>query len=232
MDSVGRRRRMLDLLAIEGPDVDRLCTAFLACLPGVGGASVAVMTNAVNRRVVCTTDRVGELIEDLQFTLGEGPCVDAFAEGGLVLAADLADPQYLLRWPAFTPAGVTAGARAVFAFPLQVGAIRIGVLDLYRAGPGALPDTELADALVFADVLTSLLLGNGHNGAAVDRLDLGIDRRAVVHQATGMLRAQLGVSIDEAFVRLRAHAYTNDQPLEEVARAVVARRLRLEDRDD
>ncbi len=232
MDGGKRRGRVLALLATEGPGVDQLCAACVGYLPGVTGASVAVLTNPATRHTVHATDQLGERLEDLQFTLGEGPCVDAFAEGGPVLAVDLSEPQYLLRWPVFVPAGVTAGARAVFAFPLQVGAIRIGVLDLYRVTPGALPDTELADALVFADALTWLLLGNGHNGAVVDRLDPVAGGRAVVHQATGMLRVQLGVSIDEALVRLRTHAYANDQPVEQVAREVVARRLRFEDMDD
>jgi AmiR/NasT family two-component response regulator len=115
-----------------------------------------------------------------------------------------------------------AGAAAVFAFPLVVGAIRAGVLGLYRDRPGPLSDFQLGDALVFADTATMLLLD------AQDRpADLASAYRAEIDQATGMLTEQLDVTITDAFVRLRAYAYANDILLTDVARDIVARRLRL-----
>jgi hypothetical protein len=174
----------------------------------------------------------GEL-EEWQLTLGQGPCLDTFTDGGPVLVADLRSLNSLARWPAFTPAALGSGAQAVFALPLQIGAIRLGVLDLYRTRPGPLSAHELADALVFADTAGILLLDDA-TGAQPDTADLAWQRddptahQAQVHQATGMILVQLGTSAEAAFARLRAYAYAHDRRLSEVASDVVQRRLRFE----
>jgi hypothetical protein len=149
-----------------------------------------------------------------------------------VLASDLAEMHAVRRWPVFAPAACQAGAAAIFAFPLQVGAIRAGVMGLYREEPGSLSAFQLGDALVFADTATLLLLdaqgqAPGDLGPQAGQpADLAL-LRAEIDQATGMLTEQLGVGIADAFVRLRAYAYVNDLRLTDVARDIVARRLRL-----
>jgi hypothetical protein len=148
-----------------------------------------------------------------------------------VLEPDLANPA-VVRWPAFAQAGVKAGVLAVFAFPVHQGAIGIGVLALYRDRPGALSDEELARGLVLADVATQVILSL-QAGAPDDELHALLAKEpahwAEIHQATGMVSAQLGVSLDEAFVRLRAHAFASDRLLRAVANDVVGGRLRLEE---
>ena len=132
------------------------------------------------------------------------------------------------------PAACQLGAGAVFAFPLTVGAIRAGVLGLYRGVPGPLPDRQLGDLLILADAATVMLLG-GANGNGDDGDGAGLDgqapdlalHRAEIDQATGMLTVQLGVPAGEAFARLRAYAYSQDRRLADVAGDIVARRLRL-----
>jgi hypothetical protein len=173
---------------------------------------------------------VSTLIEELQFTLGEGPCIDAFAQQRPVLEPDLADPD-ARRWAAFTPPAVEAGARAIFGFPLQAGAVRLGALNLYRDRPGPLSDDEHADALVMADVAAEAVLGmqaGAPTGMLAATLEVGGNFRFVVHQASGMVAAQLRISVGEALVRLRAHAFGNNQDLTEVAQDVVNRRLRFQ----
>jgi ANTAR domain-containing protein len=206
-----------------------------AAVPGVGvdGAGVTVMVSATMRETVHATDAVATSLEELQLTLGEGPGVDAFVHGGPVLASDLRAAEYLVRWPVFTPAALAAGARAVFALPLQIGAIRLGVLDLYRASRGALPVGELADALAFADAAGTMLL-DAAAGTAPEAAELAWQRddptahQAQVHQATGMIIVQLGVTTAVAFARLRAYAYAHDRTLGSVARDVIGRRLRFD----
>jgi ANTAR domain/GAF domain len=184
--------------------------------------------------VMCVTDPVSEQLAELQLTLGEGPCHDVLASAAPVLAADLGDAESVRRWPGFTSAARQLGAGAVFAFPLIVGAIRAGVLVLYRGAPGPLPDRQLGDLLILADVATVMLLdsadGNGtqEDGAGLDGQapDLAL-HRAEIDQATGMLTVQLGVPAGEAFARLRAYAYSQDRRLADVAGDIVARRLRL-----
>jgi len=200
---------------------------------GVDGAGVTVMASPTLRETVYATDGTAAELEELQLTLGEGPCVDAFTDGGPALAADLSAAEYRDRWPAFTPAAVGSGAGAVFALPLQVGTIRLGVLDLYRSRPGGLSPHDLADALAFADAAGALLLDSAA-GTAPDSAELAWQRHdptaqeAVVHQATGMILVQLGVSAEAAFARLRAYAYAHDRHLGAVARDVVERRLRFD----
>jgi ANTAR domain/GAF domain len=184
--------------------------------------------------VMCVTGLAGEQLAELQLTLGEGPCHDVMASAAPVLAADLGDEEFARRWPGFTSAARELGAGAVFAFPLIVGAIRAGVLSLYRGSPGPLPDRQLGDLLILADTATVLLLGSAHRYAE-DENTVGLDgqardlalHRAEIDQATGMLTVQLGVAAGEAFVRLRAYAYAQDRRLADVAGDIVARRLRL-----
>lgn len=212
--------------------VAHVCAAAVAGV-GVDGAGVTVMVSSTVRDTVHATDRVASELEEWQLTFGEGPCVETFTGGGPVLVVDLRAPDCLARWPVFTRAALGSGAQAVFALPLQIGAIRMGVLDLYRTRPGPLSPHELADALAFADTAGMLLL-DGAAGTQPDTADLAWQRddptahHAQVHQATGMILVQLGVSADAAFARLRAYAFAQDRRLGEVARDVVERRLRFE----
>jgi hypothetical protein len=184
----------------------------------------------VPQGAVCTTDKVSKLIEELQFTLGEGPCVDAFQHDRPVLEPDLAQPGSL-RWFAFAVPAVAAGVRAVFGFPLQVGAVRLGALNLYRDEAGPMSDEQHADALVMADVSAAAVLmmqASASPGKLALELESGSDFRYVVHQASGMVAVQLDVSIAQAMIRLRGYSFANDRPLTEVAGDVVARRLRFD----
>src|SRR5688500_4456017 len=95
------------------------------------GAGLMLTFGDVPRGSLCTSDAVSATIEELQFTLGEGPCVDAYSSGRAVTEPDLGAPLRP-RWSAFTPAAVDAGARAVFGFPMQIGVTRLGALNLYR----------------------------------------------------------------------------------------------------
>nr|WP_239155145.1 ANTAR domain-containing protein [Streptomyces sp. SID14446] len=211
-----------------------VCTAAVAALP-VGGAGLSAMSRTTPSHPLCSTDAVSEQLEELQLTLGEGPCVDAFLQGSSVLTPDLLTVELQDRWAVFADAALEAGARAVFALPLQMGAISPGVLDLYADVPTVLDGDELADALAFADLATLLLLdaridatAASDGGAAAEDggEDLG-GYRAEIDQATGILMVQLGVGVDEAFVRLRAHSFMRGRRLAEVAADVVAHRLRF-----
>ncbi len=200
----------------------------------VSGAWLVAARGTGAGHLMRATDEVSELLAELELTLGEGPGRDAAAAGGPVLASDLGEAGAVRRWPVFAPAACQAGAAAVFAFPLQVGAIRAGVMGLYRERPGPLSAFQLGDALVFADTATLLLLESGGQAAGGAGAGPGGQppylavHQAEIDQATGMLTEQLGVGIADAFIRLRAYAYVNDLRLADVARDIVARRLRLQ----
>jgi len=207
------------------------------------GAWLAVARGSGPDFVMCVTGPAGEQLAELQLMLGEGPCHDVLASAAPVLAADLGDTEFSRRWPAFTPAARQLGAGAVFTFPLIVGAIRAGVLGLYRGAPGPLSHQQLGDLLILADAATVMVLGGVHrdgdgNGDGEDEAGTNLNgqapdlalHRAEIDQATGMLTVQLDVSAGEAFARLRAYAYSQQRRLADVAGDIVARRLRL-DRD-
>jgi ANTAR domain/GAF domain len=209
----------------------RLCAECLSVLP-VSGVALALMTDAGPSGVVlAATDARARQLEELQFALDEGPCVEASRSDHPVLHPELTATGSV-RWPRYGAAALDAGVHAIFAFPLQVGAVRIGVLDLYRDTPGHLTTVELADAVAFADAATVLLLYlQDHPGPDGEPTALTgpIDSRAEVHQATGMITVQLGVSLTEALLRLRAHAYDSGQSVTDVAADVVSRRLHFDD---
>ena len=209
--------------------LQRLCSAAAGAL-SASGAGVSVMAEDGVRGVGAASDPASELIEELQFVLGEGPCIDAFASRRPVLVPDLMDGA-AHRWPAYAPAAHDGGVRAVFAFPLQVGAARLGVLDVFRARAGPLSGDQLRQAFAFTDLAVRTLLdGQDHAipGAAADGLDEAIEHSAELFQAQGMVMVQLGVSLAEALVRIRAHTYAENRRLNDVARDIVARRLRFD----
>ena len=235
MVAVERRVRLLRRLV--GGDAElgtkRLCEG-CAEITDMSGAGIMLMSGDLPRGSVCTTDAVSSLIEELQYTLGEGPCVDAFRQERPILEPDLIHPT-TPRWFGFAPPAIEAGAQAVFGFPLQVGAIRLGALNLYRDRPGRLTDEQHADGLVLANIAASAILvlqANAPPGKLAAELEAGADFQYVVHQAAGMIAAQLQFSVSLALIRLRAHAFAADRRLTDVAEDVVARRLRFDARSD
>lgn len=186
--------------------------------------------------LVAASDGVAVVLEDLQFTLGEGPCVDASRTGRPVPDLAASDPCVGAagRWPASTREALAAGAAAVFALPLRTGAIRLGVLDLHRERPGGLDEAEVSEALALASAATTLLL----HAQARCGPDAGpgwrepwslplVHDRAVVHRATGVVSVTAEVGLGEALLLLRARACTEQRPLDEVVADVVAGRVRL-----
>lgn len=215
---------------------ERLCREALGAVD-VDGAGLSMMTAAGHRGTVCATDDLARQVEDLQFSLGEGPCFDAFADGRPVFIADvnIALGSAGTHWPVFTEAAASVGVGALFAFPLLIGAIPLGALDLYRRRPGALTSPQLRAAWRIADAAAGALL-DVRSGTAMDlppsAAPSGASYRLEVHQATGMASVQLAVPIDEAFLRLRAYAYARERDIADVARDVVAGRLQLSAEED
>jgi len=209
--------------------IDRVCVAAVGLL-SLSGAGISLMADGQLRGSAGVSEPGIAAVQELQLELGEGPGVDLWASDVPVLESDLAQGG-MVRWPTFARAAQGAGVQAVFAFPMGVGAIRIGVLVLYRDRAGPLAGEELALGLVLADVATQVVLAvqAGAPADTVHELLAGEPAHwAEVHQATGMVSVQLGVSMDEAFVRLRAHAFADGRSLRVVAREVVSRRLTLE----
>jgi hypothetical protein len=210
-------------------EVERTCRACVIATAAEGGG-VSLVTASGHRATVCATDEVASVIEERQFTLGEGPCVDATTSLSPVLVADLRDPGEGVqrRWPAFLDAAEGVGVRAAFAFPLRIGALALGAMDLYRTTPGGLSAEQLRAALLTADTLALRLLDLRQELEDEEDGRAPAAYRLEVHGAAGMLTVQLGVGIDAALAHLRATAFATDRPVEAVAADIIAGRLRLD----
>ena len=210
--------------------LDRLCSALTRAMPAAGVALSLLTDDNPGGGTVAASDARSRMLEELQFTLGEGPAIDAYSLRRPVLVPDLVT-HGLGRWPGYAPAAQEHGIQAVFAFPVQVGAARAGALDVYRAESGSLPADALTQAVTFADVAMELLVDGqaqvGDGGSSPD-VDDAMATRLEVYQAQGMVMVDLGVGIEEAMVRLRAHSYGAGRPLGDVAQDIVAGKLTLE----
>jgi hypothetical protein len=206
----------------------------LACAAAVkaSGVSLYLMSDLGLCEPLYVTNPVSEQVAELQVTLGEGPSTEALGEDHPVLVPALGSDSSMLRWPVFAPAAFAAGVLAAFAFPLVMGAISVGALEIHRGWEGELSAAELAEVLLFADAVLPRVLDHLSGPGTVDGLDLpssGFEYRwAEVHQATGMVSVQLNSDLTVAFLRLRAHAYLTGCRLSQVASDVVERRLRFE----
>jgi GAF domain-containing protein/ANTAR domain-containing protein len=206
---------------------ERLCAACATALP-VTGVGLAFMNDSGPVGTIAATGGAARRMEDLQLVMGEGPCVEASQSRRPVLQPDLAATAPA-RWPHFGPAVLRAGVASIFAFPVQVGAIRLGVLDLYRDSPGMLDAAQLNEALAFADAATEIILhlqAEVSGGSLHPQLSEAFAYNPVIHQATGMISVQAQVGMREALLLLRARAYASDRKLTEIAHDVTDRTLR------
>jgi len=211
----------------SGPILRRFCAACAAAL-SVEGVVLALRSTETAPVLAHATGPLGGPLWDLQSTLGEGPAADAATVGETVISSDLRHAAAFRRWPVFAPAAVETGIRTVVAIPLQVGMIRLGILELARARPGGFAEHELADAFTFAEFGLNLAINlRADPELSEPVLDDIFGMNTEIHQATGMIAAQLDTSADRALLRMRAYAFSHDLRLGDVALAVLSRRVRF-----
>jgi hypothetical protein len=210
-------------LQAAGDDGD-LCGPFASALP-VTGVSVSTLGDPFGSETVCASDASSARLDEIQLDLGEGPCWDALLRSGPVLEHDL-QRSANTRWPMALDALRATGIGAVFAFPMRVGMIDVGAVDLYTDDPGALPTAAVRDAAALTDIVARQVLQR-----ALTRLDSaeteterrpGPYSRRELHQATGMVAAQLHLPVDDARLVLGGHAYASGRPVRDLAADVVA----------
>lgn len=224
---------VLDRLAVRSAEPETtlggaLCATCVDVLE-VPGAAITLQLPGGRPHSIGASNGVMADLEELERTLGEGPCIDAYRQGAPIAAPDLADP-HATRWPTFSARALEAGARAAFGYPLQVGTARFGALNLYADRAGPLSDRQHDDAVLLADITTHAVLSNLSSPSdltASELLDAGGDPMEV-HQATGMISVQASLSIQAARARLRDRAVAEGRPISAIAADVVARRVRFD----
>jgi len=220
-DGAGGAGELLRRLCRFAVDEMTLSGCALALMPGTGSANLLAGAGPHARTIT-----------ELQMDLGEGPCLQAYTSRIPVLLPDLAAGE-ASRWPAFAAAALAAGVQAEFSLPLSVGRNGIGTLDLCRDTPGMLSDEHLSDALVAADIARDAVLYQQYAPAGTGLEEL-LEETAgthgiVIHQATGMIAAQLEETVSNALARLRAAAFGSGRPVYEIAQDVVQRRVRFDE---
>jgi GAF domain-containing protein len=212
--------------------VSHVCAA-AANVIGAAGVGVYLVSDLGLIEPVHATEPVGARLADLQVVLGAGPATAAVVADLPVLVADLATEASRRHWPVFAPEAVAEGVRAVFAFPIGADGVTIGALEIYRSHAGLLSAGEVDDAWLFADAAMGLILTGVGDAPTVTEYGLFAgefnERWAEVHQAAGMVAAQLGVDPATAFLRLRARAFATGESLSGLAEDILAGRTRLDD---
>ena len=223
-DLLGRLAQGLVEGAHDGAPLPlRLCRSAARTL-GCGGGAITMAYTHVERVTLCATDDTALILEEIQDVVAQGPGPDAFTSGAYsrfdLLDVDGPDP----RWPLLESDSLTALAPVVVhALPMTQAEGVIGVLTLYQRGLGR--QIDLDAAVVVAHVVGAALLADGPT-----QQDAGHGpwaERAEVHQATGMVVAQLGIPEQDALALIRAHAYSHDQSVSRSAHAVVTTQLRF-----
>jgi hypothetical protein len=203
-----------------------LCEPFLREL-GVSGAAISTIGGLQHPETLCASDGIAGQVDEAQLDLGEGPCWDAAAANDWVDAPHFAESE--TRWPAFRDA-VRGRLRenpvgGLFAFPLAIGGLRVGTVDLYRREGGELSRTIKDDAEELGAVAARGVLRLSLELLGQTDDDDDPRPRATIHQATGMVLAQLDVTPDEALLLLRGRAFANGQKLRDIARDVIEGRI-------
>lgn len=213
---------------------DRLCEACVGLLK-VDAAAVSLVFDGANVGTFGASGAKARLYDELQFTVGEGPCIDSVARRAPVMVEDLTDPNEN-RWPAYSPVMIDYEIRSVFAMPVVVAGEYVGALDFFRTAPDGVDAEQIAGMAVAAELaqLPLLdLLSEDLQAAVSDPQsrawsELNALSRTEVSQATGIVMAQLNLDSTAALVRMRAHAYLSGRSTTAVARDIIDRRLRLE----
>jgi hypothetical protein len=190
------------------------------------GASIVLSSDRGDLTSLCASNGTARALLDLEIVAGEGPAGDA-CRGEAINETDLLEPA-LARWSAYTPQALTLGARAVFCYSIRLGAVRFGALSLFRTSSGPLNAPQESDAFLMASVIGRAILAGEAGGSLAGELEGSPVLDFTVHQAAGMVAVQGSMSVRDALVSLRAHAFASNCELSTLAERVVTRKTRLD----
>ncbi len=216
---------------VDAFDVIEVLTVLAArCveLLDVSAAGILLADAAGQLRVMAASNEQIELLELFQIQNEQGPCLDCFTTGEVVVSADLTQPT---AWPQFASESLRAGFPSVCAVPLRLRHDILGCLNLFISTPTSLSTTDIALAQALADVASiAIVQDNATRQAAIRESQLrhALDSRIAIERAKGMIAGRHDVDMDVAFSRLRAFARNNNRGLTEVAESLVAGTLTVD----
>jgi len=197
-----------------------------AAVLGVHGAGISLAKDDRLAFATATPEDI-RVLEEVQEADQVGPCTEAYRARRAVLVADLATRSG--DWPDLVTAAGRMGIAAVGSVPLLLDAHCLGTLDLYQTHVHEWTDDERSVAGLFAAFAAGYLVNSSRLRdvrETADQLQEALDSRVIIEQAKGVLAGERGVSVDEAFRDLRAHARSRGAALRDVASAVVNLGLR------
>jgi GAF domain-containing protein len=176
-------------------------------------------------RLMASSNEAMRILELLELQAEEGPCMDCYRTGALVVHPDLTLAPARDRWPRFAPEALDAGFRSAHAIPMRLRGNVIGALNLFRTTAGAMASDDIALAQAFADIATITILqyrAATHAQLLNEQLNHALSSRILIEQAKGVLAERAKLSMDEAFAHLRAYARNNNRRLADVARDLIS----------
>jgi len=213
-----------DALSDSRGKIADLARPFLRFLP-VTGVSISTFGSLLTPETISATDARAGRVDELQFDLGEGPCWDALINRRPVLEPDLAAGSSG-SWPAFSSAIRDEDIGAIFAFPLLFGPLDIGAVDLYSVNPMSLTLKQQQQILALSAIVSRIILRRAISEEDAPE-DTSTFSRRLIHQATGMVLAQLGTTAEDAHLIIQARAFAENRPMREIAHDVIERRIRF-----
>lgn len=195
----------------------------------VSAAGIMLVSPEGDLRVIASSSEAMRIVELFELQTDEGPCVDCYREGALIMNPDLVASGG--RWPRFSPVALESGFRSAHALPMRLRGAVIGALNLFRADTGHLEEQDVLAAQALADVATIAILQHrvGLQAHLVnEQLNEALNSRIVIEQAKGVIAERAGIDTDEAFQRLRHHARSNNLRLADVAREVAGGTLAVD----
>lgn len=214
-----------DALSDRQGQISELARPFLHFLP-VSGASVSTFGSFLPTESISVTDARAGRVDEIQFDLGEGPCWEALIKRQPVLEPDLS-ARSSASWPTFLHAIRDEQIGAIFAFPLLFGPLEIGAVDLYSVEPVSLTAEQQKQTLALSEIVSRILLRHAISGDDLSGSEMSTFSRRLIHQATGMVLAQIGTTAEDAHLIIQARAYSENRPMREVAQDVIDRRVRF-----
>lgn len=215
---------IVDALVGDFDVIDVLTTLSSRCVELLNAAAAGILLADLSgqlRVIGASTEQIG-LLELFQIQNDEGPCLDCYTSGNVVIIADL-DKSTV--WPRFAAESMRAGYPSVCAVPLRLRGARLGCLNLFMTNPESLSPTDVALAQALADVASIAIVQDQATRDAVireGRLQHALSSRIAIEQAKGMIAERLSVDMDGAFSLLRSFARNNNRGLTEVAESLVS----------
>jgi GAF domain-containing protein len=215
---------LADTLVADFDVVELLTLLADSCVDVLDVAAAGLMLAAPDGelRVVASSSEAMRLLELIELQAQEGPCLDCYRTGEPVVNHNLAAADG--RWPRFTAEALAAGFHSVHAMPLRLRGSVIGALNLFHVEPGEMRPADVIAAQCLADVATIAILQ--HRAALEaqvlnEQLSHALNSRIVIEQAKGMVGEREGLTMEQAFARLRHHARNNNLRLADVAKGVI-----------